>query len=364
MKVFTIAVFSILVVSACNSSEKNTASVSDVSSSLNADTVQVWKEWAQASDQGLWADDPARQVVLEEVATLGGDALALFYKPVDLAVSGDTIFVTDAATESVVCLNATTNALIWKFGEPGEGPGHFSGICHIATSDSRVFVNNRLNSRIEVLDKNGEYQGSINIQAPYDLTVINDTVLVVLSLAEENMINLFNTETLSEIDAFGEWKTTLEQNVIYSNRNLYVTPLPDSRIAVGSFYESAIGIYNLESRQFETGFFRDTPLTPPANEGGMLYIHCNDICVSSDSLLYVLLPVVTTDKTLSTSSSDFNRIASIGLIDRYTLDGRYCDTVIVPGTCCGSIKINDNYIYAIDCLEGFVRVYEIVPVLV
>ncbi|MCK5132185.1 MAG: hypothetical protein KAR40_08565 [Candidatus Sabulitectum sp.] len=332
--------------------------------SLAEYTLAVWKEWAQASDEGLWVNSPERQVVLREVSTLGGDAFALFYSPVDIAISGDTLFVTDSSTESVVCLNAATNELIWKFGEPGEGPGHFSGITHIAVSNSRVFVNNQQNSRITVLDKHGDYQGDISIATPYDLTVVNDTVLVVLSLAEGKLINLYHTVTLEKIDAFGEWETTLEQNVVYSNRNLYVTPLPDSRIAVGSFYESVITIYDLKNEQIETSFFRNTPLTPPANEGGILYIHCNDICSSSDSLLYVLLPVVTIDKTLSTCRGDMPRIASIGLIDRYTLDGRYCDTVLAPETCCGTIEINGDYIYAIDCLEGFIRIYEIIPAFV
>lgn len=125
-----------------------------------------------------------------------------------------------------------------------------------------MFVNNQQNSRITVLDKHGDYQGAINISTPYDLTVINDTVLVVLSLAEEKLINLYHTVSLEKIDAFGEWETTLEQNVVYSNRNLYVTPLPDSRIAVGSFYESVVTIYDLKDQQIETSFFRDTPLTP------------------------------------------------------------------------------------------------------
>lgn len=133
MKSLAIALPCLLVASACTSGDRAIGTQTE-NTSLSEDTLAIWKEWVQASDEGIWADRPDKQIVLREVATLGGDAFALFYNPVDIAVSGDTVFVTDASTESVVCLNVTTNELIWKSGEPGEGPGHFSGITHIAVS--------------------------------------------------------------------------------------------------------------------------------------------------------------------------------------------------------------------------------------
>ncbi|MCK5134031.1 MAG: hypothetical protein KAR40_18015 [Candidatus Sabulitectum sp.] len=317
-----------------------------------------WLSWAESCGNPLARELNRNPIVLKERIAFGGESSELFYYPGDITVWGDTICITDLCKQNVVCFSATDGSLFWSYGNAGEGPREFSSISNITNSDDRIFINNQGNSRIEVVSKNGEYIGSISVDNPYDLAIINDTLLVVSSLAEANMLTLYRTETLEEVESFGSWDAGPLGNVTYSNMNLLTTELPGSRIAVSSCYEGIIRIYNTDTGEFEREFYRECPFEISEREGPMLYFHMYDITAYEDSMIIVNLPGFTVDRE-EVATSDISRIANLTVFDRYLSDGRYYDSFIMPGVCSTAIEYESGSIYAIDGLNGTVHVYSV-----
>jgi hypothetical protein len=82
-----------------------------------------------------------------------------FNQPTNLALAPDgSMFVTDGYGNARVHQFASDGRLKRSWGEPGAGPGEFNLPHGIAVDrDSRVYVADRENSRVQIFDANGEF---------------------------------------------------------------------------------------------------------------------------------------------------------------------------------------------------------------
>jgi DNA-binding beta-propeller fold protein YncE len=84
-----------------------------------------------------------------------------FHRPTNLALSSNgDMYVTDGYGNARVHKFAPDGRLLFSWGQPGTGPGQFNLPHGIAVdSDERVYVADRENSRIQIFDARGHYQG-------------------------------------------------------------------------------------------------------------------------------------------------------------------------------------------------------------
>jgi|GEM_PF-1972465 len=347
-----IAVLSFIALFAFGCSENSapvdeSAAEADVSQGDNASELQEWKDWAESSDQP--AGFSGGEVHLELLQTVSGQGTDNYFNPAAIATDGEILVVTDQGQERLFCFNLSDTLDVWAMGEPGEGPGHFSRIGHAAIIDSTVYIGNMMNSRIDRISTSGEYLSDISISSPFDLAVMNDTLLVATSLAENDFITVFNTDTGDKLWSFGGWDTSLETNIVISNRNMFSCVLGDSILAVASFYESNVRLYNIYTMEMVNEFYRRIPLSIPENDPGFFNIHIVDICAFDDTTLVVVLPPLTSEKTQVTSLDD--DIAELAVCDRYSIYGEYLDSFIIPENVL-EITVIDSCLWVANPLES------------
>ena len=107
---------------------------------------------------------------------------APFNHPADVAVSssGD-IYVADGYGNSAVHRFSWEGKHLLSWGKPGTGPGEFSTPHGIwVDADSRVYVADRENSRVQIFDKDGRYLSEwIDLYHPMDIWMDDDGVAYV-----------------------------------------------------------------------------------------------------------------------------------------------------------------------------------------
>jgi DNA-binding beta-propeller fold protein YncE len=80
------------------------------------------------------------------------------FKPVDVAISGDRLYVTDLLQQKVYVLNKSTGETLSTFGEVGQGPGQLVHPTSLAIGpDGTVYVSDTTNFRIQQFTADGEY---------------------------------------------------------------------------------------------------------------------------------------------------------------------------------------------------------------
>jgi len=314
--------------------------------------LQEWKDWAESSDEP--AGYSGGDVHLELFQRISGEGTGNYFNPATIATDGEILLVTDQSQDKLFCFNLDDTLDVWSLGEPGEGPGYFSQIGHVAVIDPTIYAGNMHNSRIDCISTGGEFLDGIPFVSPFDLAVMNDTLLVAVSLAESDFITVFDTRSNDKLWSFGEWETSLEFNIVSSNRNMFSCVLGDSILAVGSFYESMVRFYNIYTMELVDEFYRDVPFDIPFNDPGRLNIHIVDICAFDDTTLVVILPPLTNEKTQVTSLDD--DIAEISICDRYSIHGEYLDSFIVPENVL-EMAVIDKRLWVANPLESTVSEY-------
>jgi hypothetical protein len=349
----TFSIFLAFIIACTNSQGEESDTISE--DPVLTDSLMDWNSWAESTGDGLCVDDA--YPMLEKVDEYNGEDYCSFYQPSTIAVQDSFIYIADQSKESMVCFNFINKEVKWTFGESGEGPGHFSRIGHISCGDDAIFVGNMQNNRIEIVSYSGDYLGSYNISSPFDMAVFQDSVLAVTSTTEDNLVTLFNTNTGERIGSFGEWESGNDVNVGFSNRNMLVCPINDSLLAVASFYESRIAIFDILNEEFVSDFYRELPFTIEDNEPGTFRIHIVDLFTYSDSVLCVVLPALTIDRKPVTNET-INLLAELTVVDRYSISGDYLDSFVIPENCLEVLK-EDNRFFLANPLTSNISVYEL-----
>ncbi len=319
------------------------------------DTLSSWQVWAESSDTGLRSEE--NRITAELVMQYDQDEAGVYYTPAAVAASTDKVIVADRSGQRIVCMDSNSGDVLWVAGESGEGPGHFSGIGDIAISDSIVYVGNMRNNRVEIFTDCGEYIGYMEMMHPYGLEIMSDTILAVTSLASSDLITLFNRETNEVIKAFGSWNMEYSSGRSQDNNTLLVSAISDSVLVLALQMEGYIRIYNINTEEMVEYQTRTLPYDLPDNTQTASWLHIRDIAVVNDSIIYVLLTPLTTDRTPITREA-IGRLADVAVIDRYSIEGEYIGSFIIPDVCYCIESVN-NTIYTYHPLNNTVSKYEI-----
>jgi DNA-binding beta-propeller fold protein YncE len=78
------------------------------------------------------------------------------FRPVDVAIAGDRLYVTDIAHQQVQVLDKATGKLLFTFGKPGSGPGELFHPTNIALGpDGDLYVVETSNYRVQRFTRDG-----------------------------------------------------------------------------------------------------------------------------------------------------------------------------------------------------------------
>lgn len=144
-----------------------------------------------------------------------------FYQPSDVLVTTDgTIFVADGHGRGNARIMKFTSdgTLITTFGTKGSGPGEFNGP-HALAMDSmgRLFVGDRSNNRIQILDQDGNF-----IEEWYQFSRPSG-----IYIDQNDMIYVADSESGSVAPSQGAWKRGIRIGSAVNGTVMYFIPDPD-----------------------------------------------------------------------------------------------------------------------------------------
>jgi len=109
--------------------------------------------------------DIRRFTALDVKTDFRTDAEAAFGRPVSISHDTDAIYVVDAEAHEVRAFSKA-GVFLGTLGRKGQGPGEFDTPAGLDARDGRLFVADRFNSRVQILDKAGKYLGGFKV--PFD----------------------------------------------------------------------------------------------------------------------------------------------------------------------------------------------------
>ena len=118
-----------------------------------------------------------------------------FNRPTDIAFDSKTheIYVSDGYGNSKVHKYSPDGKLLFSWGEPGTDPGQFNIVHNIATDkEGYVYVADRENHRVQIFDKNGNYQTQWNnLHRPCALYISNEQLVYIGELGSGLSVNQY-----------------------------------------------------------------------------------------------------------------------------------------------------------------------------
>jgi DNA-binding beta-propeller fold protein YncE len=137
-----------------------------------------------------------RESHLEEVLSIGSLEDDLLFQWVGVAVDRDkTIFVSDTMDYSLKKFSPK-GKLLKKTGRKGQGPGEFLAPRYLDSTEKFIYVSDQYNPKIQVFDKNLNYEYSIPISVPVsDFSVLptGNIAVATLSALKSGRIFIFNS---------------------------------------------------------------------------------------------------------------------------------------------------------------------------
>jgi DNA-binding beta-propeller fold protein YncE len=124
------------------------------------------------------------------------------FRPVDVAISGNRLYVTDVANHKVHVLDKLSGDTLFAFGNPGPGEGEMVHPTNVAIGpDGNVYVTDTNNFRVQVFTPDGDFVRKIGSAGtgfgqfgrPKGVAVDRDGILYVVDAAFEN-VQMFNEQ--------------------------------------------------------------------------------------------------------------------------------------------------------------------------
>jgi len=297
-----------------------------------------WRIWLEASSPPEQNTDLPLYIPADTI--LSPESCELEYYMIECFVTDeDNIYLSDGCSQNLLAFTKEGD-LLWKIGGDGEGPGLFTGIGEIAIKGDTIAVCNHGVGRVDFFSStSGDWLSSISVLWPYDLCFLPNENLVVLSLLEHNMINIVSPEG-EVISRFGNWQAPgqdiLNSMFCTANRNLRLTLINDSILAVNAYYFNWGQTYNLNSSKLLASFRRDLPYEekPIEIDNGAVFgkIYTNDIA-SYQEYIAVLNRPIESNWDLPERYDDIPyREITFSMIDMYQIPGKYVGSIAVPGT--------------------------------
>jgi sugar lactone lactonase YvrE len=118
------------------------------------------------------------------------------FKPIDVAISGDRLFVSDVTNHVIHVLDKVTGEELSRFGEPGEEPGQFAHPTNLALGpQGTIYITDTSNFRLQEFDLDGEFIRTIGAAGnrpgrfarPKGVSVDRDGHIYVVDAAFQNI---------------------------------------------------------------------------------------------------------------------------------------------------------------------------------
>lgn len=120
---------------------------------------------------------------------VGTEADTTLLAPISLIADASHVYALDVAGNRVVALSAADGSVAWMAGRTGSGPREFRAPSAFALSPlDEVIVADPTNDRLAVLDRAGEFRGSVPLRGigyPSSLCPLADSTIVVTILTME-----------------------------------------------------------------------------------------------------------------------------------------------------------------------------------
>lgn len=365
-----LGLLSTIILFACSRSVPQEINPLDDSLQAFQDTLQKWEEYMESSADGLWEDSAQYVLDIERIHVFGGEENPNppFYDPLFVHVIGDTLLISDEATQSLVCMD-TTGTVLWKFGERGEGPGYFAGIGQVdVCGDTIAVINNGL-SFIELLNRDGTLIGRLSIERPQDVAFIDSRRLLVFSKKQSGGdVHLLDIEADSILFSFGdaEWEEWPNNGSRYEIWGLYIEP---DRVAYLSHFEKKLVFANITDNTSYWTDIRKLPfdITPSSfaydaetnTQGGVSFPLYRSMFIGPFGELNIVF------RNLMYNGEMINRdnlsdYTPVTVFDRFSVNGEYLDSYCLPDSVINSAYYNYNgYMAAIQSTTGTIFGYRI-----
>jgi len=355
---------------ACSQSSGGRECLYTDSSEAFQDTLQKWEKYMESSSEGLWEDSTKYDIKIERIHIFGGEdnPIPQFYDPLFVHVAGDTLFVTDRATQSLVCMD-TTGTVLWRFGESGEGPGYFAGIGQVdVCGDTIAVINNGL-SFVELLSRDGNLIGRLSVERPQDIAFIDSRFLLVFSKSQPGGdVHLFDIEADSILYSFGQgkWEEFPNNGSLFEIWGVFIQP---DRVAYISHFEKKMVFANFMNQTSYWTDIRELPfgITPSShtydNESNMQYNVAYPLYRSMFTgpfgEINLLFPNLM-DNGEMLNPDNLNDYAPVTVLDRYSVYGEYLDSYCLPDSRISIVDYNgEGYMVGIQSYTGTVFGYRI-----
>lgn len=339
MRVLWIISGCIFIILGCSRNNDNTNS-QQFSNTIPVDTLDKWEDYASSSDNGLWENDDSRRVIVTRVESYGGeeDLDPPFFKSDFISLYGDTIYISDGSQEALIAMDSSGEVL-WKRGQPGEGPGDFLMIGSTSRSGNTIAVCNNSIARLDFFTAEGDYRNSINISGPQNVIMLTDSTGIAASKSQPGgNVHLFSAE--------GGIETSIGANrwVMFPNnfprRDLFIACHHMGSVACVSQFEDNLYIYDLESGETINSGTRELPAEPTGGDLQTYYTLYATIFTGPDSMINVPIPDFMDNGQFLGSGGRHH--APVTVVDRYNWDGDYLDSYVLPDSVLNVIAYSEE----------------------
>ena len=334
----------------------------------DTELIDQWTIYFESSDEGLWEDNADRIVVYELSGNLYelDDLNVPIYSPFAIRCHSDTIFISDAGAKQIVAMD-DGGSVLWKAGDEGEGPGHFSMVTTLAVSDDYIAALNMHLRRIELFNRDGSFSHSLEIVRPQDIVAVDDTTFVVASTEQPGGDFHIVDADRGVIRSFGEANIEEYENIF--RPDLVRLCLNDNgRLAAFNRYEGLLAIYDIETEEPIYIGSREYPVTPTpprpitdedGQERTMSFPIGGNAYLGLKGMLNVVVCNYMEDGSFI-SDPDYLDFAPVTCIDRYDWNGNYLDSYCLPDSCINFVAaLPDGRLVGRNFAEGVIKVFDV-----
>ncbi|GEM_PF-5347098 len=355
--------FALLMFLACISSDTgdgNYAGSSFASSPLDPDSLNRLYRWSMSTGQPLWADSSSRRVVVgayEEFTLEIPDSMQ-YMIPNGLAVDSLRVFVMDNTGKLLSCYDHN-GSLQWLIGGRGEGPGEYMGCVKLSLGDRVLLARDATLGRLDWYSFDGDLLLScvipyIQFALPYE----SSSCVAFSCMFDAGVVRLYNSSGEPLGEGWGD--DTDRYTIPYFPYYRYGVLSDDGRFAVASYKQTYIlfgsidGEFHIGGRNLPYSIDSEISYTSKNGQQGIQAIPLvGSMFIGPHGMVNIQMIMPDYDGTSPVSISGSEREYS--LIDRYSWDGEYLDSYIVPKGNIWSLSYANNCIYAVGHDESVYR---------
>jgi len=318
---------------------------------MEVDTLVSLYKWAMSTGDPLWADSSSKRVVVRpsEAMALELPSSLQYLIPKNLVANGSKLFVMDYSN-FVLCFDLHGN-LQWITGGRGEAPGEYSGVVNLTLGERFLLARDSSTQRVDRYTLEGELLASEIVQyiqfvLPFNL----DTYLVFSSIFDDGVVGVLEMSNLSQGNYWGD--DTDQYSIPYFPFYRYGVVSDTGRFAVASYKHTYLvlgsvdGEFSIVARELPYNIPSEISYTSRNGTEGMQVVPLvGSVFIGPHGMINVQMVIPDPDGanpiSISGSETDYT------LIDRYSWDGEYLDSYIIPRGRIWSIAYVNETLFAV-----------------